>query len=53
MLGLDTVKGIFAGTHSSEQYAQLERAGQLPAMGAAQTVGLVRGKAMVRFELPQ
>jgi xylan 1,4-beta-xylosidase len=38
---------------ASEQYAQLERACQLAAMGAAETVRVEAGKATVRFKLPR
>src|SRR3989442_1111411 len=38
---------------TSEQYTQLERAGQLAAMGAAETVRVEGGKATVRFKLPR
>ena len=38
---------------ASEQYAQLERAGQLAAMGAAETVRVESGKAVVRLKLPR
>ena len=38
---------------TSEQYAQLERAGHLAAMGAAEIVRVEAGKATVRFKLPR
>jgi xylan 1,4-beta-xylosidase len=38
---------------SPQQYAGLERAGQLAAIGAAQTVRVRDSKATVRFELPR
>ena len=38
---------------TSEQYTQLERAGQLAAKGTTETVRVERGKALVRFKLPR
>jgi len=36
-----------------EQYAELEKAGQLTAISAAEKIQLVQGKATVRLELPR
>ena len=38
---------------ASEQYAQLERAGHLAGMGAAETVRVEGRKAVVRLKLPR
>jgi xylan 1,4-beta-xylosidase len=38
---------------TAEQYAQLERAGQLVAVGALETVPVENGKATVKFGLPR
>ena len=38
---------------TSEQYTQLERAGQLVAVGALETVPVENGKPAVKFGLPR
>ena len=38
---------------TAEQYAQLEKAGQLGELEAAKTVGVTDGRAVLRFELPR
>ena len=36
-----------------EQYAQLEKAGQLAALGASETVRVQNGQAVVKLKLPR